>query len=364
MNTPLKKKIPKSSHTSIIYRNILSLYDDLPMQINDVSQLDAYRKLPQMAFLISLTNRESATKRLEKKLYKYKYIATTSIKNRPIYSVLKDLKDKRTASNTRKELEQRFSGQEYNVQIKILKKLFAHNKISARLAIRLMAQNNIWEDWALEHIMRELQFDKGVTTTIKTAGVEIIEKHAQREQLLLHEDFVQSYMSYYFRCMNGFETNIDKSRLFPMEYLDFCFSSTSDLKNVDYIQIYIGAIKYEITNKKYLDIKSKKSWVPSLIFLMNTQIFLALAVIHNRIECVYWLYALDRNMQHSIKDYPIWKKFIQSANGSSSSNEEIARAMDCYYSCVMEYISANNLNGDISDFRLTMAEPLDENLPF
>ncbi len=362
MRSPLKKKIIKDRHIIHGCENMLQLYEDLPIQIEEVSKfIDKYSHTSQLRFFISLVNEKHDSAVLQKSLYKYKYSSIIAVRNRSIYVVLKDLEHKETASAARNELKQRFLGQEYVIQIKILKKLFSHNKISARLAILLMAQNNIWEDWTLENIINELQSDKGVTTTIKSAGIEIIVRNAPKDLLRQYRDFVNNYLPYHFRCLNGFEEYIDKSRLFPMEYLDYYFSTHSKVEETVYSRIYIGTIKHEISNKKYLEIKSKKTWIPSLVSLLNTQLFLALAAKHNHEECIRWLYALDRNIQNNIKNHPSWKKVSLGANRTT---EEIARVMECFYSCVLEYINARKMNDDISDFRLTISKPNDESLPF
>lgn len=360
MKQPLKKKIINDMNNSCT--NVLQFYENMPLRIDNMSRFIAeYGRSPHLTFLMSIITCKSSDTYLEKKLYKYRYPASASVKNQSINVVLKDLLNNRIASEARKEIERRFAGQEYSTQIKILNALFAHNKISARLAIRLMAQNNIWEDWAIENIIKEFTLDKGITSATKQAGIELVIKNASKKLLLLHQEFVDNYAPYYYRCMNGFEKFVDKSRLFPMEYLDCYFSNNSTMEETEYSRIYIGTIKREILTKKYLEIRNKKSWCPSLVSLVSTQVFLALAANHDHKECICWWYALDRDIQNYIKDNPSWKTIKLGLN---SSNEEIARVMECFYSCVLEYIDARKMNDDISDFRLTMTEPIDKNLPF
>lgn len=338
--------------------DLLNIYNNyLPDNIEDVDDFCSKEQAKVVPFFVSLLRPFShkSVNTLNKRLYHFKIEREVeTYKNLPINVLLQQLKHKQSLSNAKKELQRRFDGQEYETQLEILRALFLQSKITARSAIVLMHENDIWKDSFYENIVKELSEDKAISKQAKSAGIAIILRHASAKQMEQTFEFCRQYIPYFFLCIRGIEKNLEKSKLLPIEYLAYLFSQKQPLDSNEYSTIFIGIIQKYISEEGYTQHRDKKQWLPTLTSLIPSQVMLALAAKYKKDEVIKWFYELDRNIQRAISQDNDW---LQVASG-----EDVAQCMNVYYSYVLDYFKANHLNGDISEFKLK-SERINDNSP-
>lgn len=347
--SPLKKKEIKThykpNHIPTRYDMVLAEYNQLPVGIENLTQfLDSNKSYSSLRFFCSLIKKNL---NIGRRIHQ-------SYHNEPINIILRKLSDKNHCKEARRELSERFSALDYGVQLTILDKFFQLNKITARQAVTLMASNNIWEDKYCEAILREMATDKGLSVPKKRNGILFIQKYANPELIQRYEKYAQIVMPYYYLCMCGVVPE-DKKKMLPLEYLEYYLSTTA-VPNIDvYAEIYVGVIFQEINKQKFMEIGNKKTWVPSLVSLKNTQHFISLAANYGQENCIKWIYGLDRTIQQNIINDKEWIKCVEQ---EIHTEQNIIDAMSCFYNYALNYIRNLGFDGDLSKYKSDEFEDL------
>lgn len=163
---PMPKKVVEKksfSEKQSLYSQLLCIYKELPSEIADLD--DFVAELERNSCILFF---RGALKRGNPARFTSDYTPITP--NKPIKRILKLLNAKESYVAAKNELIRRFPGQEYSVQIEILDTFFSLCKVTARQAIILMDENNIWDDIYCSRVLDELLNDKAISKSAKKAG--------------------------------------------------------------------------------------------------------------------------------------------------------------------------------------------------
>lgn len=332
---PMPKKVVEKksfSKKQSLYSQLLCAYKELPSEIADLD--DFVAELERNSCILFF---RGALKRGNPARFTSDYTPITP--NKPINRILKLLNAKESYVAAKNELIRRFPGQEYSVQIEILDTFFSLCKVTARQAIILMDENNIWDDIYCLRVLDELLNDKAISKSAKKAGEKLLFDMASKQAITDNIEIARRVLPYYYFCMHHFENEVDTSRMKPLEYVEYYFFVHEHITKDKCLSLLYGLIENEINQKRYTNIANKSSWLPSIVSLFSVQRFLELAAKYNKTECIKWVYALDRAIQTDIVDDPRWSEYAQTEI-DLRDNDSIERAMDIFYAYVLSFIKS------------------------